>query len=207
MLGRTQITRAGLARTGIDASLAALYALFAWAHWFSFRLHHRPSLVLMVLVEALFACFTLVRRSTDEASRSPWDWTTTVGGTLAPLVLRPAQVASDLTAGEVIQAAGVLLAVVAVLSLNRSLGFVPAHRGVKTGGLYRWVRHPLYLSYTVSHVGYLISNFTVWNAFVVAVASMLQVLRIANEERYLSRYPDYCAYKAHTRWRILPHLY
>ena len=37
-----------------------------------------------------------------------------------------------------------MLQIAAVLSLNRSFGLLPAHRGVKSDGLYRWVRHPLY---------------------------------------------------------------
>jgi protein-S-isoprenylcysteine O-methyltransferase Ste14 len=207
MPGALRITRTGLTRAGVDVSLAALYVLFAWAHLVAFRQHPRPSLVLMVLMETIFAFFILVRRPTDAASRSAWDWATTVGGTLAPLLLRPLQSTSDLVAGELIQSAGALLTVMGALSLNRSFGLVPAHRGVKTGGLYRWVRHPLYLSYTLSHVGYLVSNFTVPNSLAVVVAFALQLARIANEERFLSRYPEYRSYQARTRWRILPYLY
>jgi protein-S-isoprenylcysteine O-methyltransferase Ste14 len=202
-----RITREGLAKAGVDLSLAALYLFFASAHWNAFSQHPRPSLVLMVLMETAFACVILLRRSSDAASRSPWDWVTTAGGTLAPLLLRPAQSVSDLPAGEVIQIAGVLLTIAGALSLNRSFGLVPAHRGVKTGGLYRLVRHPLYLSYTLSHVGYLVSNLTLWNGLAVAAALALQVMRIANEERFLSRYPEYRAYQARTRWRLLPYLY
>jgi protein-S-isoprenylcysteine O-methyltransferase Ste14 len=207
MAGATRITRSGLTKASVDLSLAALYVLFARAHWLAFREHPRPSLVLLVLLETVFAGVILLRRSSDAVSRSPWDWLTTAGGTLAPLLLRPAPSARDLVVGEVIQTAGVLLAVLAALSLNRSFGLLPAHRGVKTGGAYRCVRHPLYLFYTIGHVGYLICNPTARNGLVAAVAFALQLARIANEERFLSRYPEYRAYQARTRWRILPYLY
>jgi protein-S-isoprenylcysteine O-methyltransferase Ste14 len=205
--GAKRISRAGLIRAGIDASVAAFYALFAWAHWVAFSQHPRPSLAVLVAIETLFACFILTRRSSDAASRSTWDWVATALGTLTPLLLRPVQAASDVAVGEVIQTTAALLTVAGALSLNRSFGLVPAHRGVKTAGLYRLVRHPLYMSYTLGQVGYLISNVTLWNALVVGTSFAFQLVRIANEERFLSGYAEYRAYQARTRWRVLPFLY
>ena len=207
MSGAMKITRTGTSRAGIDLSAAALFGLFAWAHWVSFWKNPRPSLALVVVVELLTAYLLVARRPPDRTSHAAWDWITAVGGTFLPLLLRPAPIASDLAVGEVIQAAGTLLTVLAALSLSRSIGVVPAHRGVRTGGLYRWVRHPLYLSYELTHVGYLISNCTYRNVLLALTTLGLQMLRIANEERFLSRYPEYRQYQVHTRWRLLPFLY
>ena len=63
------------------------------------------------------------------------------------------------------------------------------------------------MSYLLSHVGYLLSNPTIRNGAMVGIGTALQVARIANEERFLSRYPEYRAYQDRTRWRILPFVY
>lgn len=207
MSGALRISRTGLTRAAINLSAAALLGVFAWAHWLGFWQHPRPSLALVVVAELITAWLFVTRRAPERTSHAPWDWLTALGGTFLPLLLRPAPVASDVVAGEAIQAAGTLLTVLAFLSLSGSLGVVPAHRGVRTGGLYRWVRHPLYLSYALSHLGYVISNFTSRNVLLALASLGLQVLRIGNEERFLSEYPEYREYQAHTRWRILPYLY
>ncbi len=207
MSGSMKITRTGLTRAGVDLSAAALFGLFGWAHWVGFWQHPRPSLALVVVAELITACLFVARRPPDRTSHAPWDWITAVGGTFSPLLLRPAPVASDVLVGEAIQVAGTLLTVLAFLSLSRSLGVVPAHRGVRTGGLYRWVRHPLYMSYALSHLGYVISNCTYRNVLLALASLGLQLLRIGNEERFLSAYPDYREYQTHTRWKIFPTLY
>ncbi len=201
------VTWAGLAKAGTDLSLALLYAFFAWAHGTAFLQHPRTSVALIVLTEALFAVFVLVRRDSGGTSRSAWDWVTTVVGSLAPLLVRPTGSASDLLVADAIQVAGAALQVLGVLSLNRSIGLVPAHRGVVTGGLYRLVRHPLYMAYTITQLGYVMSNPSIRNGVVVVVAFAFQLARIANEERFLSRYPEYREYRTRTRWRILPWVY
>lgn len=51
----------------------------------------------------------------------------------------------------------------AKLCLWRSFGLVAAHRGLKAGGLYAVVRHPMYAGYVISHVGYLLVAPSWWN--------------------------------------------
>jgi protein-S-isoprenylcysteine O-methyltransferase Ste14 len=91
-----------------------------------------------------------------------------------------------------------------VLSLNRSSGLLPAHRGVKSDGLYRWIRHPLYSTYLLAHVGYLASNLGWANFLVVVTGAAFQVVRILQEERLLLQYPDCARYSRTTRWRLVP---
>jgi protein-S-isoprenylcysteine O-methyltransferase Ste14 len=200
-------TRAGLAEAGTNLALALLYASFAWAHLQAFRLHPRPSLVLLVLMEALIAVLVVVRERSTRTSFSPGAWLTTLGGTFAPLLLRPAEVARDAWLGDVVQAGAFLFAVGSVLSLQRSFGLLPAVRGIRTAGAYRLVRHPLYAAYTLANLGYLASNWTARNALLVAVALAFQVLRIRNEERLLTTVPAYAAYRARVRWRLVPFVY
>ncbi|HEX9243695.1 MAG TPA: isoprenylcysteine carboxylmethyltransferase family protein [Anaeromyxobacter sp.] len=201
------ITRAGLASAAVSAALAAAFLLFAWAHACSFARHPRPSAILLVGLEALFAVFFLVRAPADRAALGPGSWASTAGGTFLPLLLRPADAAMDLLAGQVLQVAGVAFGIYALLSLNRSFGLVPAHRGVRSTGAYRWVRHPLYAAYAVITAGYLASNVGARNVAILLLAYSCQVWRIFNEERLLARYPEYVAYRTRTRWRLVPFVF
>lgn len=201
------VTRAGLARAGVDVSLAAFYLVFAAIHVQAFRETHRPSLAFVVGTELLFAVFFLLRTEADGASRARWDWSTAVAGSILPLLLRPAAAEQDVLAGQLLQALGYAGSTLGIATLARSVGVVPATRAIKSGGAYRVVRHPLYASYTLANLGYLVSNRTAWNAAVVAVALAAQIARVFNEERWLARCADYRAYMARTRWRLVPFVF
>jgi protein-S-isoprenylcysteine O-methyltransferase Ste14 len=149
----------------------------------------------------------IVRRRATETSRSLGDWVSTTAGTLLPLLVRPTLDVSDFTAGQLVQIIGTALGVAGVLSLNRSVGLLPANRGVRSTGAYAIVRHPLYASYLVSQLGYVSNNFSAWNSFVVAIAFAAQVARIRGEERLLVSDPGYVAYMERTRWRLVPLVY
>ena len=185
-------------------SLAVIFAFFAYAHVHQFIDQPRVSLVLIVLMESLLVFFLLVRREPDKTWHSPNTWLTTLCGTAFPLLLRPADVPADVLFGQALQVAGAALQVAALVSLNRSMGLLPAHRGVQTAGLYRFVRHPLYAAYFVSLAGYLISNASAYNVAIIIAGSAMQIMRILNEERLLSAYPDYIAFTGKTRWRLVP---
>lgn len=185
-------------------SLAILFALFAYAHVSQFIDQPRLSLVLLVVMESLLVFFLLVRREPDRTWHSWNTWLTTLCGTAFPLLLRPADVPADVLLGQSLQIFGAVLQVAALLSLNRSMGLLPAHRGVRTNGLYRLVRHPLYAAYFVNLTGYLISNPSVYNVGILLAGSAMQIMRIVNEERLLSAYPDYVAFARRTRWRLVP---
>jgi protein-S-isoprenylcysteine O-methyltransferase Ste14 len=198
---------AGLREAGTNLSLAALYALFALAHGRAFAAHPRASLLLLVVLEGAAAALLLARSRATEASLSPYSWLTTIGGTFTPMLLRPGPATADSPVGQVIQAVGAALAVIALLSLWRSFGLLPAVRTLRVEGAYRWVRHPLYLAYTVLNVGYLLSNHTAHNLAVVLAGLLFQVLRVYDEERVLFRLPSYRDYARRTRWRMVPRVF
>ena len=187
--------------------LAYVFALFAYAHARMFVEHPRLSLALIVAVEALLVVFILTRKDADQTRHSWKTWLSTVAGTFCPLLLRPVEAPADMLAGQMLQLAGAGLQIAALASLNRSMGLLPAHRGVKSRGLYCFVRHPLYVAYAITLTGYLISNLSVYNATVISIGMAFQLWRIHNEEKLLLQYPDYVTFAAKTRWRMIPYVW
>ncbi len=187
-----------------NLTIAVLFALFAYAHLNAFLSSLRPSLLGFTLKETLDAFFFLTRRKATMTSESLYAWVAGILGTLLPLFLRPVESASEPLIGQLILWTGIAMQIAAVSTLGRSLGIVPAHRGLKTSGMYRWIRHPLYTSYLVTQTGYVIGNPSLYNIEILVAATLCQVLRILNEERFLTRDPSYVEYTAKTHWRLIP---
>ncbi|MCK6483826.1 MAG: isoprenylcysteine carboxylmethyltransferase family protein [Phycisphaerae bacterium] len=201
------VTAGGLITVLCNVTLAACFAMFGVAHWNSFVRFGRPSVLLQMVKELLDALFFLIRRDARKASRSPYEWLIAFGGTFWPLWFRPVNAEHDAWAGQVIQFGGALLTIAAILSLNRSFGIVPANRGVRTGGLYRVVRHPLYMSYTMVHLGYVMNHPSASNLCVFGATTLFAVLRIYREERFLLEDESYREYARRTRWRLAPFVF
>ena len=106
-----------------------------------------------------------------------------------------------------ITAIGLMVVVAGKISLGRSFGLTPANRGVVCGGLYRFVRHPIYLGYLITHVGFVIANPADWNLVVLAIADVALMLRAKREELTLAADPAYSDYMQRVRWRIVPGLF
>ncbi len=81
---------------------------------------------------------------------------------------------------------------------------MPANRGVKTRGLYRVVRHPIYAGYTLTHIGFLLGFPSLQNAALYAAVFAIEVMRLLREEAVLKRDPAYVDYAARVRYRLLP---
>ncbi len=69
------------------------------------------------------------------------------------------------------------------------------------------MRHPLYASYMLVWIAYLVENPTTRNVVVFSVAAACQVIRMRREEVCLKRDPAYAAYTERVRYRVLPLVY
>jgi protein-S-isoprenylcysteine O-methyltransferase Ste14 len=149
-----------------------------------------------------------VRRPPALVSRSIPVWIAAYLGTFGASLLRPGGTSGGLdTFGLVLQGLGVVVGIVSLATLGRSLGLVPAHRGLVTSGVYRFVRHPLYASYVLAEIGYLLQSPRLWNVAVLLVVWTCQVVRILSEERLLGTDAAYRAYASQTRWRLIPRVW
>ncbi|KQV46043.1 MULTISPECIES: isoprenylcysteine carboxylmethyltransferase family protein [unclassified Duganella] len=185
------------------AALASVWLLFSVAHARAFNTSGDWTYLLFVASETLVAALFMLRSEPAAVSHSPLDWALAIASTGAPFFFAP-NGEGMLPAARALIVLGVLLQIGGLLSLNRSFGLVAARRQIKTSGLYRCIRHPLYASYLLSYVGYVLSNTSFDNAATCLVASLLLLARLQREERFLSRDSEYLLYMRRVKYRVLP---
>lgn len=199
--------------------------LFTWVNWervcnlllalmfFRFMLVNlsdlsatlRLSSLLMLTKVTADTFFYLTRKPAQQISTSVYDWVIGIIGAWTNFFF-VSTAGTDSWVATAIQVTGLSLQVAGILSLNRSIGFVPANRGIRTSGMYRFVRHPLYFAYTVSFFGYLLNHFTNHNLIAYSVMLGMFILRILAEERLLSRAAEYREYMQKVPYRLIPGL-
>jgi protein-S-isoprenylcysteine O-methyltransferase Ste14 len=185
---------------------AAFWLLFAYVNIRASIDSHRVIGLGVGALGLLTAVLFLVRRPARYVTTNAIAWAIAFAGTFGASVLRPGGDHPgwlDLL-GLTLQVLGLVLGVLGFLTLRRSLGLVPAHRGLVTSGVYGVVRHPLYISYVAAELGYLAQSPRLWNLAVLAFVWVCQLLRIMREERLLSEDPEYRGYMERTRWRLMP---
>jgi protein-S-isoprenylcysteine O-methyltransferase Ste14 len=191
-----------------NIALAGFYGLFVYAQLTIGAGGRWWSSVPIIIQELLMVILFLTRRPSWTLARQPLHWAVAVTCTLSPMLLRPTPVAGSLSwIGQYVLPAGLLLSSAALLSLGRSIGVVPANRGIKTGGAYRLVRHPIYAAYMVTFVGYIMCWPTLRNWLVIVVTSILFAVRAVQEESLLAHEPEYREYSRRVRWRLLPFVF
>ncbi len=125
------------------------FALLSMATYQHFQKTHSILSFGVVAVNGLILMLYLLRREPVTVIGFPTAWLIGVAGTCLPLLLRPRAadfVPAFAEAGYSLQIFGLMAIVGSLLSLRTSIGIVAANRGIREGGLYRIVRHPLYAS-------------------------------------------------------------
>ena len=162
--------------------------------------------LLLLVSEALVVVFTIFRRRALVVDRSAAARAVTFVSLIGPPLLRAGDeaplFADAMTAA--VSTVGLLLVIAAKMVLGRSFGLVPANRGIVCSGLYRFVRHPIYLGYLLTHIGFVAANPADWNLCILAAADVALMMRAVREERTLAQDPEYRDYLQRVRWRVVP---
>jgi protein-S-isoprenylcysteine O-methyltransferase Ste14 len=151
--------------------------------------------------------FVLIRRSSQAMTRQPIIWVVAFGAGLIPLLASPGRPLNStllIYLCGVPMIMGIVLQVHAKICLGRSFGCVPAHRGLRFGGPYRFMRHPMYTGYLMTYFAFLGLNPSWWNLGVYSICLCLMIVRIVLEERLLSNDPEYRAYQEEVPYRLIP---
>ena len=162
--------------------------------------------LLLLVSEGLVVALTVFRRAALVIDRSWRARGITALSLCGPLLVRPVadgEMASGAMTAS-LTAAGLLVVVAGKLSLGRSFGLMPANRGIVCTGLYRWLRHPIYAGYLLTHIGFLAAHATPWNLATLLVADTALLFRAVLEERTLALDAMYGAYQERVRWRVMP---
>jgi protein-S-isoprenylcysteine O-methyltransferase Ste14 len=99
------------------------------------------------------------------------------------------------------------LSLVSLLALGRNFGIRPALRNLVTSGPYRYVRHPMYLSYVLADIGYNLQEWNPVTLLLVLIGWGSLVYRIRAEERLFSQHAEWPAYVVLVRYRLFPGLW
>ena len=199
-----EVTR--LADLGARAAVIVLFSLMAMRLGADFLATGRMTGLLLLVSELLVVVLTVMRRSAAAVDRSITARVLTTLSMLGPPLLQPAHVAplAPGTLTVAMSAAGLAVVIAGKITLGRSFGLMPANRGVVSTGVYRLVRHPIYLGYLVTHVAFLAANPSRWNVLALAIADAALLARAVCEEATLARDEQYRQYQQATRWRVCP---
>jgi protein-S-isoprenylcysteine O-methyltransferase Ste14 len=160
-------------------------------------------------IQTIILVITMVfRRTPVRVTPNPWYWLLAFVATYGLIAFlafaqRGVPIVPIVIPGLLVMIS-VALMIYARLTLGRSIGYVPADRGIITGGPYGFVRHPIYSGLFVTLLAFCLRAYSPLNLLLCAVLVGLFVLKSVIEERFLSGNPAYAAYMKQVRWRWLP---
>ncbi len=188
----------------------ALYFVLSFARaWFvfvepgSFFIYQGFFVVFQLMAFAFF----LIRKDPVVCSSKSIDYVFTLGALVAPMLFEPVSDNGPSVVGEWLVFVGGFIVLGALLSLNTSFGIAPENRSVKTAGMYRIVRHPMYMGYTLAETGFLLSNLTFFNVLILTASVIFLLLRLRAEERLLLEDPAYKTYARKIPWKLIPFVF
>ena len=202
--GRSGLTDRG--ESSSKALTAGLFLALAWRLGQDFVETQRPTDLLLLVGVALVVVLTCLRRPAQSVDRRMLVRVVTGVSLLLPMMVRPSTGAGMISeaAAASLAAFGLSIVVAGKISLGWSFGMLPANRGVTDRGLYRVVRHPIYLGYILTHATFLAAHPSPWNFVVLLIGDAALIVRTNYEEETLVKDPHYVEYCRSVKWRLMP---
>jgi protein-S-isoprenylcysteine O-methyltransferase Ste14 len=161
--------------------------------------------LLLLVSELLVVVLTVVRRRASVVDRTWRSRVVAAASMVFVPLIKPAgtPLAPDV-ATAFVSGVGLSVIIAGKVALGRSFGLMPANRGVVSNGIYRFVRHPIYAGYLVTHAAFLAAHPTALNLLLLVVSDLSLLVRATLEERTLTLDPAYRSYMGDVRWRVVP---
>lgn len=203
---RARLTRPQLAEIVLRIITAGVLFLFVYGAVQQYlKDMSRITLIFFIFANILTVGLAIFSRAPSERDWNPFSLVVALFGTFyfAAFNIEPGLQLLPEGYAAAVQIVGVLIQIYAKLSLRRSFGLLPANRGVVVFGPYRFIRHPMYVGYFVTDIGFLLANLGLQNLFLVLMQWGVQVVRIMQEERLLSKDDAYRRYMGRVRYRLV----
>ncbi len=151
-----------------------------------------------------------VRRTASRISHNPGFWlfsfVTTYWAFLVAVIAPHGSSVAPTWVTDGISLLSLAILTYARLSLGRSIGVVPALRGLVVHGAYRYARHPIYSGAFLIYLGVALASYSLLNAVLCLTGCILYMIKSLIEERFLSADASYRQYMQQVRWRWVPGL-
>ena len=151
-----------------------------------YRWHQTQLLFFLLLVIRDFAAgyFFLKRNVAKEKAALVPSALAYISSAMPLLYFGPVSTSKALFLGaDLLSISGFLMVAFATLELGTSIGVAPANRGLVSSGIYRRIKHPMYLGYVISEVGMVLLNPV--NVVLVVVSASLYAFRASAENKIL----------------------
>jgi protein-S-isoprenylcysteine O-methyltransferase Ste14 len=112
--------------------------------------------------------------------------------------------------GDVLVAAGLGIAMLVVIQNGYAAATVTVETGQKvvSGGLYKFVRHPMYVGNVIMMVGVPLALGSYWGLLFVLPGVVVLIFRILDEEKMLTQdLAGYHEYAQRVRYRLMPYVW
>ena len=160
-------------------------------------------------IQTIILIITMVfRRTPVRVTPNPWYWLLAFVATYGIVAFYAFTARGRPIVPIIVPSALVLISVAIMIyarvSLGRSIGFVPADRGIVTRGPYKFVRHPIYSGGFVALFAFILRSYSPLTLLLAVILVGLLMLKSVIEEHFLRDNPEYAAYMTQVRYRWVP---